>query len=702
MGNNCERRQVLQRIVETAAQLTVAKYAVLVIVTREKRILEFIPFGVTEERVAKIGERPQFRGILKIVRKTGRALRIADVRTHPARYGIPAHHPVITSLLAVPIKLHGDTEGLLYLANKTSAREFSAADEAAVTALADAAGMTIENSRLFQQERRRERWIEMGAEVTRLLLNPASRDEALPLVLRRIREVSRAFTGVIALVERTASEERIVFEAMDGIETDHDETVSIQLRRPSFLASVIDTGAPILTTDLQDDPQYNPTPIWAALSEDVGLAMFMPLTAEGETMGVLALTWRRGSPDEAVAIEDAELMQSFADQAALALHQQRLQYDRERRGRWLEAGFGLTRLLLNDVDRDEALTMVIRRFRAVSAADYAGLITVDPADADTAVLAVVEGLDLESTAGTRIGRRGLTARVIETRQRVVSDDLTHEPEYDPPPEWAEAMSVIGLGMLIPLVVSGDVFGILYAGWRRGSPQERVGRREIDMVEAFAGQAALALQHVQSQEARARMRVLEDRDRIASDLHDVVIQRLFAVEMRLHSAAGLSTDPQVRQRIDAAIDDLDDMTREVRSTIFSLHHEEGDEASIRSQLLYEIDSARAVLGFTPRLVVRGPVDRGVSPRLRSELVPAVRDALANAAAHLSPTEVEVTVRVTGDELVLTVTDDGTDIGGSPPEARVAELKTRALHLGGSFDVRSGERGNLLEWHVPLAS
>jgi signal transduction histidine kinase len=572
----------------------------------------------------------------------------------------------------------------------------------AVTGLADAAGIAIENSRSFQQERRRERWLEMGADVTRLLLDPASRDEALPSVVRRIREVSGALTGVIALLERRASVEHVVFEAVDGIDTTHDDLSSIELTRPSFLASVIDSGKPILTTDLLGDPRDNPSPTWAALSEDVGLAMFMPLTAEGETLGVLALTWRRGSPDEAVAMQDADLVQSFANQAALALHQQRLQNDRERRGLWLEAGLGMTRLLLNDVDRDEAWALVIRRFRAVSNADYAGLVMVDPADPNNTVLAVIEGLGLDATRGTRIGRRGLTARVIATGQRVVSDDLTQEPEYDPPREWADDLSVIGLGMLQPLIVSGEVFGVLYAGWCRGSPQERVARREVDLVEAFVGQAALALQHVQSQEDRARMRVLEERDRIASDLHDVVIQRLFAVEMRLHSAAGLSTDPQVQQRVDAAIDDLDDMTREVRSAIFSLHHEEADEASIRSQLLYEIDSARAVLGFTPRLVVRGPVDHGVPPRLRGELVPAVRNALANAASHQSPTEVEVTVRVTGDELVLTVADDGADVGGAPPEAHVAELHTRAVHLGGSFDVQSGERGNLVKWHVPLAS
>jgi signal transduction histidine kinase len=702
VGNDRELEKILRRIVRSAAQLTDAQQAVIVLVGPDQRLIEFAPSDAAAKDLAKAGDNPSFEKFLDTLRNTGKACLTAEVRNHPDQFGFPPDHPIPASLLAVPVDLDGNLEGFIYLAHKRSAPDFSEEDAAAVAALADTASVAIENSRTFERGRRRERWLEMGAEVTRLLLHPASRDEALRLVVRRIREVSGAVAGVIGMLESTASSERLVYEAYDGIQTDQEEPVSLPLHRPSLIASVIDTGKPILTTDLRNDPRYHSTNAWSGLPEDVGLAMFMPLTAGGERLGVLALSWRRGSPDERAAIEDTALVESFADQAALALHQQRLQSDRERRGQWLEAGLGMTRVLLNDVDRDEALPLVIQRFRAVSKADYAGLITVDPADPDTALLAATEGLGLEASAGTRIGRRGLVARVIETRQRVVTDDLTHEPGYDPPPEWVETLSVIGLGMLIPLVVSGEVFAVLYAGWRRGTRQERVARREVDMVEAFAGQTALALQHVQSQEDRARMRVLEDRDRIASDLHDVVIQRLFAVEMRLHSAAGLSSDAQVRQRIDAAIDDLDDMTREVRSTIFSLHHEEGDEASIRSQLLYEIDSARAVLGFTPRLVVRGPVDRGVPPRLRSELVPAVRDALAHAASHLSPTEVEVTVRVTGDELVLTVADDGADIGGAPPGARVADLQTRARHLGGSFDVQSGEGGNLLKWHVPLAS
>ena len=705
MGTDLDLRNVLERIVEAAAKVVGVPYAALVLVTPDRQITEFITYGVAEKQTRRIGRLPEFKGVLSALFESDRPLRVADVSADPRAYGFPRHHPAVQGLLGVAIRSNGRTDGALYLGNTRGGREFTKDDEETVLAFGRAAGLATENSRLAHLQARRGRWLEAGAEVTRLLLGDVQRTEALELVVRRLREISGADASLIGLLDQSLSGEILVLEAVDGIEIDPATMKRLTLDRSvpkDFLSSVIDSRQPIMTTDLVSDSRYHPLPEWTELSSHFGLAMFVPLVAAGQVLGVLSVGWHRGSEHEQIASSEFRLVQAFADQAALALQQVQATEERARRERWLEATAEMNRLLVGDVNPDEATHLVTRRLREISGADYVGITLVDPVDSDDSAVLSIEGVDVASSTGTRLGPNSLSAQVIRTGQRIVSDDLTHEEGYDPPEPWREQLSVVGLGMLIPLIAAGDVIGVLYVTWRRGSPHSRLARREVDLVEAFASQTALALQRVQSQEDRSRLRVLEDRDRIASDLHDVVIQRLFAVEMRLHSATGLSTEPEVQRRVDRAIDDLDQMTRDVRSTIFQLHHDESDETSIRSQLLYEIDSARAALGFTPRLVIRGPVDRGVPPRVQGELVPAVRDALATAATHASPTSVEVVVRVTGDQLVLTVHDDGANLGEAVPETQVADLATRAEHLGGSCDIRSCKQGTIVEWHVPLAS
>ena len=698
MGTDPELRKLLEQIVAAAARLVCARHGVLMLVTPDRHITEFIPFGVAVQQQRQIGARPRFHGVLSLFFETDQPVRIADVSGHPRAHGIPPHHPPIGALLGVRITVRGEIGGLLYLGNKMVGAEFSKDDEEAVAAFARAAALAIENSQLVAEQRRRERWLEAGAEMTGVLLGEFDRADALDLVTQRVLEISGADNSTIVLLDPTEPH-TVVFESVAGLGA--AEMSGARVPNRGIVAKVTQTGEGVVTHDVNEDPRFDPPKEWRLLLARMGLAMFLPLVAPaGHVLGVLITGWRRHSPHTRIAAQEVTLVQAFANQAALAIQQAQAQEDGERRQRWLEAGAGMTRMLLDEVDPGDAMQLVVRRLRDVSGADYVGILLAD-SDSEHTVLVLLEGLGLENTRGTRVVRSGLTAKVIETGERIVSDDLTHEPGYDPPSEWREALSVIGLGMLMPLVAAGDVIGVLYVAWRRGSSHERAARREVDLVEAFAGQTALAMRQIWHRDDQARMRVLEERDRIASDLHDVVIQRLFAIEMRLHSAAGLSDQPEVRRRVDQGIEDLDDIISEVRSTIFQLHDNEPVRSSIRDALLSEIDSARAVLGFTPRLVIRGPVDEGVPPHVRGQLVPALRDALVNAATHASPTEVEVVVRVTGDQVVLTVHDDGAELAEQQHSAEVIDLKYRAAHLGGSCSIRSGTTGTIVEWHVPRA-
>ena len=371
-----------------------------------------------------------------------------------------------------------------------------------------------------------------------------------------------------------------------------------------------------------------------------------------------------------------------------------------RREQWLQAALDITRLLLSDTQRSDALRMVAKRLVDVSGADYVAIGLSNPAYPEgTGFFEAVAGtLGVDHVSGRLSPKQGLTAKVVATGVPVVSRTITEEEGYNPPPEVAEAMSVLGLGMYLPLRAAGRVFGILVVGWRRGSPHEEVAANEVPMMEMFAGQAALTIQQVQ-----ARLMVVEDRDRIAKELSTTVIDRLFAIGTHLHGIAGLVQPHEAQHLMGHAIDGLDDATRQIRSAIFALHPDtSGQQQSSSDRVLDELDVAAATFGFTPRFVVEGPVDRNLGPLPQQELVRAVREALSHAASHRNVTKAEVIVRVTEDRVALTVRDDGEVDERQPVEGALAQLRARARRLGGECSVRSGgSSGAVVFWELPLS-
>ena len=359
----------------------------------------------------------------------------------------------------------------------------------------------------------------------------------------------------------------------------------------------------------------------------------LPIAMPDESLGQIYLADKASGTQFTEA--DERGLEALVTAAGIAIRNARLHERERRRHLWLEATAEITHQLLGEVDRDRALRTVTRRLRDVSGADACGMLLVDPTDPSLVDLDALEGIEISRPAGIRTALSGLPAKVVETGQGVVTRDFALDAGSELPPNVRDALADIGLGMVMPLNAHGDTIGTLFVGWRRGSPDERLAATERPLVEMFASQAALVLQQVRAQRIRARLLVLEDRDRIAHDLHDAVIQRLFAIGTRLHSASGLSTRPEVQRRITTAIDDLDETTQVIRSTIFHLHdHDLRDEPSIRDRLLAEVDASRERFGFAPRLVLHGGIDT-VAAQTRRELVGVLRDALAVAAKHGSP-------------------------------------------------------------------
>jgi signal transduction histidine kinase len=201
--------------------------------------------------------------------------------------------------------------------------------------------------------------------------------------------------------------------------------------------------------------------------------------------------------------------------------------------------------------------------------------------------------------------------------------------------------------------------------------------------------------------REELAVISDRERIARDLHDVVIQRLFAIGMQLQAVAVRGVGDQVRERIDQAVQDIDGTIRDVRATIFELQTHGAD--SLRGDVRALVRDYAPALGFTPTVRTHGPVDTMVSTTLREQLLPVLREALSNATRHARATQVEVVLVVDGSELGLTVTDNGTGIPIDPVESGLDNARQRARALGGRLQLLDVEpHGLQFHWRVPLGT
>lgn len=364
-----------------------------------------------------------------------------------------------------------------------------------------------------------------------------------------------------------------------------------------------------------------------------------------------------------------------------------------RREKWIMGSADVTTLLLTSQDPDEALTVVVERARVLADADFAAMYLAQP---DGSYLAeVTSGVDLADLAGTVVPRGSPLAEAIAAGRTVFTDDMSTAPEV-----LMDTLRCFGPALLVPLVANDRILGALELDKHIGASP--FAQTERSMAQAFAGQAALALILASALRDRERLAVFEDRDRIARDLHDLVIQRLFATGMMLQGVARLSLAPEVAERVDKAVDELDATIREVRGTIFALRHPVGEgPAGVRGRVLREAAAAAPALGFEPSVTFVGPVDSTVPDDTAEQLLAALREMLANAARHAHASRVEVALVVTGD-VVLSVTDDGVGILEGGRRSGLANLASRAEELGGRAEFRPGPhgRGTTVTWSVPL--
>jgi signal transduction histidine kinase len=517
VASGLDLEATLRKIVQAAMELADARYGALGVLGADGQLTDFIYLGIDDVTRELIGDLPIGHGVLGVVIEEGKPLRLPDLSQHPTSVGFPPHHPPMSAFLGVPVRARGEVFGRLYLTEKHDGQPFTEDDEAIVQALAGAAGIAVDNARLYEEARRRQVWLEASGEVTAQLLGAGDPTEILRLIANRALELSGVDYAMIVL------------------------------------------------------------------------------------------------PD-------------------------------------------------------------------------------DDADVTELVVAVSAGLDSASMIGRRIPVAGSTSGAVFVDQvpRVVPS-LAFDP--------AEGLGVqFGPALVLPLGADDHVAGVLLALRTPGSPA--FVEHELQVVSSFADQASLALQRAEGQAAARELELLADRDRIARDLHDHVIQRLFAVGLALQGTHRRAKNPAVATRVQDHIDQLHEVIQEIRSAIFDLQATDAASGQLRANLHQIVTELTQDVPLRTTVRMSGALDT-VPAGLAEDAEAVLREAVSNAVRHAKAQELVVTISV-GEELVIEVADDGVGIPATVARSGLHNLQRRAQGAGGSCTVEllDGGGGTRLVWAAPL--
>ncbi|MFD7567044.1 GAF domain-containing sensor histidine kinase [Streptomyces tendae] len=465
--------------------------------------------------------------------------------------------------------------------------------------------------------------------------------------------------------------------------------------RKGLLGALIRDPEPVRLTDLAADPRSCGFP-----EHHPPMRSFLgvPIRVQGEIFGNLYLTDKHaGEPFDDY---DLAVVRVLATEAGIAIGNARLHEAAQQRERWIDGSVAVTTALLAGGDTDDALQIVAEQARRVSGA-AAGIVLL-PADGGGLEIVAVDAPGPTNALGAVVPPENAVVAEVLAGRPVFVDDAGTDPRLDDGP-----VRSYGPVMLLPLCRDGKVLGCLVMPRARG--EGPFTRTERALGDRFASQAALALTMAEAQRDRERLAVYEDRDRIARDLHDLVIQRLFATGMMLESAQRRSAVPEVRDGVGGAVDELDVTIQEIRSAIFALQQPAEAPTGLRTRVLREITMAAVPLGFTPSHRFVGPVDTAVGDLTGKNLIAALRETLSNAFRHAHADRIEVVVDATATlpdgrpGVRLTVADDGVGVPEGGRRSGLHNLERRAETVGGASrlgpGIGSDGGGTTVLWEAP---
>ena len=506
---------VLDRLVRSACALVGAGYGALGVIGEDRRLSHFITVGIDEQGIRAIGELPTGHGVLGLLIREPKPLRLHDLGRHPITSGFPPNHPPMKTFLGVPVRVRDEVFGNLYLTEKQGGQDFTAEDEDLAVALAAAAGVAIQNARLFEDSSRRQRWLEAGMELSSRLImasQPGDPDN-LDLVAGTALKVSDSVLAVIAVPAGDGALRCRSCLGVQGLQSGQE------LMAASAVSNVIQDGGSFVARD--------PRQVFdGEVAEKLGSVLVCPLGHSSANNGVLLLARAHGAP-------------------------------------------------------------VFTQAEAESSAVF----------------------------GSRIGLALDLARVNALREQ----------------------------------------NLLFT----------------------------------------------DRERIARDLHDLVIQRLFAAGLSIQSLRRYTLDPVAHERIAAVTTELDDTIRKLRDTIYSLRTADEEREPLTGRILRVVRESSRSYAVTPKVSLDGPVD-SVGEDVAVHLLSVASEGLSNALRHSGAEDIQVSVAVGRDQVQLLISDNGRGFAEPGHESGLANMRQRAGQLKGSCTIDSAPgMGTCLKWSVPLA-
>ena len=510
----------LQTIVHTATELVDARYGALGVRGEEHELIEFITEGFDEKTRALVGPPPGGRGVLGVLIDDPKPIRLDDIRHHPDSVGFPANHPPMRTFLGVPVRIRDEVYGNLYLTEKAGGQPFSEDDEVLVEALAAAAGIAIDNARLYERSRTRQSWIEATRDIATELLAGDEPARVFRLIADRALILTEADAVVVAVPSEELDRDGGAVGELVVVET------AGQARPPESVGTIAVSGTAVGAAFLDRTPR------------------------------------RLGGADQAVA--------------------------------------------------------------------------------------------------------------------------------------AQVMGATGPAMVLPLRTTDTVAGVIVIARHGGARPFTDDQFEI--AAAFADQATLAWQLANSQHRMRELDVIADRDRIARDLHDHVIQRLFAVGLSLQGTIGRARSADVQQRLSDTVDELQNVIGDIRTTIFDLHGGAAGSTRLRQRITEAVGGFSAA-GVRTSVQFVGPLSV-VDGALADHAEAVVREAVSNAVRHAGAATLTVTVRVE-DDLTVEVIDDGCGMPADVTPSGLANLRARAAEVGGELVIGAAAGGGTaLRWTAPL--
>ena len=518
---------------------------------------------------------------------------------------------------------------------------------------------------------RNERLLEAGLAL--------SSELSLPVILQRIVDLAADLTGArygalgVLGPDGTISE----FITTGVSEAERAAIGHIPVGR-GILGVLIEDASPLRLREIAEDPRSVGFP---ANHPPMRSFLGAPVSARGQVFGNLYLTEKHDA--EAFTDEDERALVMLAGQAGVAIENARLYEEARDRARRLEAVREIATAILDGTDPDRVLRLVARHARELVGADLATLAV--PAGPGDLVVGAADGVHADELAGTMFPIEGsVSGEVIRTGRTVVLADAAGDRRVRQP---ALRAGGFGPALIAPLPVRGTVLGTLLVANAAG--RRPFGAADVQLTETFAEQAAVAVEHARLQQELDRLAVLEDRERIAKELHDGVIQALFAVGLGLQGSAMLARDPDLQRRIGGAVEELDRVIGDLRNYIFGLRpgilaDRQLDQALHR--LAQELEHKAGVV----TVVEIDPEAAGTLADVAPDIVQLAREALSNVSRHAQATTCRVSLYRDGGAVVLEVDDDGQ--GFDPTLARpggqgLGNLGARAESLGGRVEIDS---------------